>query len=262
MRFIRYRTGSEEPRYGWVYEDRIGPIEGVPFGDYRRLEAEIPMHMVRLLAPLLPGKIICVGRNYPEHAREQGFEVPEIPMLFMKPPSSIIGPSENIILPPQSQKVEHEGELAVVIGRRGRWISSEDALDYVMGYTCANDVTARDLQRRDGQWTRGKGFDTFLPLGPWIETDLDPADVLVQTRVNGEMRQMASTREMMFTVEQLIAFISSVMTLEPGDLILTGTPAGIGPLQASDVVEVSVEGIGSLSNPVVTGSSRTESAKG
>lgn len=250
MRFIRYRTGNEAPRFGWIFEDKVGPIEGVPYGEYRRLEAEIPMHLVRLLAPVQPGKIICVGRNYAEHAREQNVEVPEIPLLFLKPPSAIIGPGEMIFLPPQSKQVEHEGELAVVIGKKGRWISSENAHAHVLGYTVANDVTARDLQRRDGQWTRGKGFDTFLPLGPWIETDLDPTDVLVQTRVNGEMRQMASTREMMFPVDQLIAFISSVMTLEPGDLILTGTPAGIGPLLPGDTVEVSVEGVGSLSNPV------------
>ena len=250
MRFIRYQTGADAPRYGWVYEDRVGPIEGVPFGEFRRLEAEIPLSMVRLLAPVQPGKIICVGRNYAEHAREQNVEVPDIPMLFMKPPSSVIGPEDTIILPPQSRQVEHEGELAVVIGRRGRWIPAEQAPTYILGYTVANDVTARDLQRRDGQWTRGKGFDTFCPLGPWIETDLDPADVLVQTRVNGEMRQMASTREMMFPVQQLIAFISSVMTLEPGDLILTGTPAGIGPLNAGDAVEVTVEGIGALQNTV------------
>lgn len=252
MRFVRYITGSEAPRYGWVYEDKVGPIEGVPFGEYRRLEAQIPIHMVRLLAPLQPSKIICVGRNYAEHAREQNVEVPDIPLLFMKPPTAVIGPGESIILPPQSKQVEHEGELGIVIGKIGRWIQANEALDYVMGYTVANDVTARDLQRRDGQWTRGKGFDTFCPVGPWIETELDPTDVLVQTRVNGEMRQMSSTREMIFPVEQLIAFISSVMTLLPGDLILTGTPAGIGPLLPSDVVEVSVEGIGSLKNPVTT----------
>jgi 2-keto-4-pentenoate hydratase/2-oxohepta-3-ene-1,7-dioic acid hydratase in catechol pathway len=257
MRFIRYTTGNEAPCYGWVYDDRVGPVEGVPYGEFRRLEAEIPLHMVRLLAPVQPGKIICVGRNYAEHAKEQNVEVPEIPLLFMKPPSSVIGPGESIVLPPQSRQVEHEGELAVIIGRTGRWISTENALSYVFGYTVANDVTARDLQRRDGQWTRGKGFDTFCPLGPWIETDLNPADVLVKTRVNGEMRQMASTREMMFSVEHLIAFISSVMTLNPGDLILTGTPAGIGPLLHGDVVEVTVEGIGSLSNPVVAGSGST-----
>jgi 2-keto-4-pentenoate hydratase/2-oxohepta-3-ene-1,7-dioic acid hydratase in catechol pathway len=242
--------GADAPRFGWVYEDRVGPIEGEPFGAFRRMEAEIPLEMVRLVAPVRPGKIICVGRNYAEHAREQNVEVPDIPLLFLKPPSSVIGPGETVVLPPQSRQVEHEGELAVVIGQAGRWIPAEEALKHVLGFTVANDVTARDLQRRDGQWTRGKGFDTFLPLGPWIETDLDPSDVLVQTRVNGEMRQMASTREMMFPVEQLIAFISSVMTLEPGDLILTGTPAGIGSLLPGDVVEVTVEGIGSLSNPV------------
>ena len=256
MRFIRYTTGSDAPRYGWVYEDRVGPIEGEPFGEYRRMDAEIPLHMVRLLAPIRPGKIVCVGRNYAEHAREQSVDVPDIPLLFLKPPSAVIGPGDTIILPPQSRQVEHEGELAVVIGKRGRWIPAEDALKFLLGFTVANDVTARDLQRRDGQWTRGKGFDTFLPLGPWIETDLDPADILVQTRVNGEMRQMASTREMMFPVEQLIAFVSSVMTLEPGDLILTGTPAGIGPLNPGDTVEVTVEGIGSLSNPVAASPER------
>lgn len=256
MRFIRYKTGSEAPRYGWIYEDRVGPIEGEPFGEFRRLDAEIPLHMIRILAPVVPGKIICVGRNYAEHAKEQNVEVPEIPLLFMKPPSSVIGTGDTIILPPQSSRVEHEGELGVVIGRTGRWIAAENALSHVFGYTVANDVTARDLQRKDGQWTRGKGFDTFCPLGPWIETELNPTDVLVQTRVNGEMRQMASTREMMFPVEQLIAFISSVMTLNPGDLILTGTPAGIGPLSPGDVVEVSVEGIGALQNPVAAEKAR------
>ena len=165
----------------------------------------------------------------------------------------MIGPDEPIILPPQSRQVDHESELAVVMGRSGRWIPAEDALDYVLGYTAANDVTARDLQQRDGQWTRGKGFDTFCPLGPWIETDMDPSDTLLRCRVNGEMRQMGSTREMVFTVAQLISFISSVMTLEPGDVILTGTPAGIGPLKNGDVVEVDIEGIGVLSNPVKAG---------
>lgn len=254
MRLVRYTYESDTPRFGWVLNDKIGPIEGTPFGEYRRMEAEIPLHIVHLLPPVLPGKIICVGRNYAEHAREQNVEVPEIPLLFLKPPSAVIGPHDSIVLPPQSRQVEHEGELAVVIGRTGRWIEASQALSYVLGYTIANDVTARDLQRRDGQWTRGKGFDTFCPLGPWIETDLDPADVLVQTRVNGEMRQMASTREMIFPVEQLLAFISSVMTLQPGDVVLTGTPAGIGPLLPKDVVEVSVEGIGILQNTVTSSS--------
>jgi 2-keto-4-pentenoate hydratase/2-oxohepta-3-ene-1,7-dioic acid hydratase in catechol pathway len=252
MRFIRYQFADEAPRYGWMLEDQVGPIEGTPLGDYRRLGAEIAVERVRLLPPVIPGKIVCVGRNYVEHAKEQNVDVPEVPLLFLKPPSSIIGADDPILLPPQSQQVEHEAELAVVIGQRGRWIPAERALDFVLGYTIANDVTARDLQRRDGQWTRGKGFDTFCPLGPWIDTDLDPADALVTCRVNGELRQMSSTREMVFTVQQLIAYISSVMTLEPGDVILTGTPAGIGRLKEDDVVEVSIDGIGVLRNPVKT----------
>lgn len=251
MRFIRYQYRNDAPRYGWVYEERVGALDGSPFGEYRRLEAELPLSSVRLLAPVQPGKIICVGRNYAEHAREQDADIPEIPLIFLKPPTSVIGFGDSIHLPPQSHRVEHEAELAVVIGKRGRWIAAENALDYVLGYTIANDVTARDLQRRDGQWTRGKGFDTFCPLGPWIETDLDPADVLISCRVNGEMRQMVSTREMIFPVPQLIAFIASVMTLEPGDVILTGTPAGVGPLLPGDKVIVSVEGIGELHNTVI-----------
>jgi 2-keto-4-pentenoate hydratase/2-oxohepta-3-ene-1,7-dioic acid hydratase in catechol pathway len=250
MRFIRYSIGDEKPRYGWVFQDKVGPIEGEPFGEYRRLEAGMPLDRVRLLAPVLPGKIIAVGRNYADHAKERGVDVPEIPLIFLKPPSSVIGPGDKIVMPPQSQRVDHEGELAVVIGKAGRWIQAEKAMEHVLGYTAANDVTARDLQQKDGQWTRGKGFDTFCPLGPWIETDLDPTDMRVTCRVNGEMRQVASTREMVFTIQQLIAFISSVMTLVPGDVILTGTPAGIGALQAGDVVEVEIEGIGTLRNPV------------
>jgi 2-keto-4-pentenoate hydratase/2-oxohepta-3-ene-1,7-dioic acid hydratase in catechol pathway len=211
---------------------------------------------VRLLAPLKPGKIICVGRNYAAHAEEHGAEVPEIPLLFFKPPSSVIGPGESIILPPQSAQVEHEAELAVVIGRRGHWITPEAAMHHVFGFTLANDVTARDLQRSDGQWTRAKGFDTFCPLGPWIETDFDPADALVTCHVNGAMRQMASTRDMVFTIRQLIAFTSSIMTLEIGDLLLTGTPSGVGPLTAGDLVEVTINEIGTLKNPVKTRQAR------
>ncbi len=250
MRFVRYTLGQSAPAFGWLIEDRIGPLDGSPFDSYRRQEATIPLSSVRLLAPVLPGKIICIGRNYVEHAREHNAEVPETPLLFLKPPSSVIGPGDKIILPPQSQQVEHEGELAVVIGRRGRWIPMEQALDCVLGYTIGNDVTARDLQRRDGQWTRGKGFDTFCPLGPWIDTDFDPADALLTCRVNAEIRQMATIRDMVFTIPQLITFISSVMTLEPGDVILTGTPAGVGPMVAGDTVTVEIEGLGELKNPV------------
>jgi 2-keto-4-pentenoate hydratase/2-oxohepta-3-ene-1,7-dioic acid hydratase in catechol pathway len=250
MRFVRYRTASETPRYGWVLEDRVGPIEGSIFAEFRRLEADLPLESVRLLAPVLPGKIICVGRNYAAHAKEHDAEVPEVPILFLKPPSAIIGPGQPILLPPQSQQVEHEAELAVVIGRRGRWIQTEDVFNYVMGYLVANDVTARDLQLRDGQWTRGKGFDTFCPIGPWIETEFETADALITCQVNGETRQMASTRDMVFSVRQLIAFASSVMTLEPGDILLTGTPAGVSPLTEGDVVAITIEGIGTLCNRV------------
>jgi|YNPNPStandDraft_1061719.scaffolds.fasta_scaffold02205_2 2-keto-4-pentenoate hydratase/2-oxohepta-3-ene-1,7-dioic acid hydratase in catechol pathway len=261
MRFVRYQRGNEPPAYGWLFEDRIGMIEGSPFGDYRRLEADLELVRVRLLAPVTPGKIIAVGRNYADHAREHGAEVPELPLIFLKPPSSVIGPEDAILLPPQSQQVEHEAELAVVIGRAGRWIHPDNAADYILGYTAANDVTARDLQRLDGQWTRSKSFDTFCPLGPWIETELDPADVMISCRVDGELRQMASTREMVFSVAQLVAFISSIMTLNPGDLILTGTPAGVGPLLPGNVVEVEIEGVGILRNSVIAAAGRTPEVK-
>jgi 2-keto-4-pentenoate hydratase/2-oxohepta-3-ene-1,7-dioic acid hydratase in catechol pathway len=251
MRFVRYQPLRQPVRYGWVFEDRIGPVEGSPFGEFRRLDAVLPFTQAHLLSPIEPGKIICVGRNYMEHAKEQGVEIPEIPLLFLKPPSAVIGHGQKIVLPPQSQQVEHEAELAVVISRAGRWINPDSALDYVLGYTIGNDVTARDLERRDGQWTRGKGFDTFCPLGPWLETEFDPSDALITCHVNREMRQMASTRDMIFTIRQLIAFVSSVMTLQPGDVLMTGTPAGVSRLLPGDTVEISIEGLGTLSNPVV-----------
>lgn len=250
MRFVRFQTGEDAPRYGWLHEDKVGGIEGDLFGAYKRLKAEIPFKDVRLLAPSAPSKIVCVGRNYVEHAKEHGAEVPKIPLIFLKPPSSVLAPGGAILLPPQSQQVEHEAELVVVIGKRGRNVTTESARDYALGYTIGNDVTARDLQKSDGQWTRAKGFDTFCPFGPWIDTDFDPSDALITCRVNGQMRQLASTRDMVFNIGVLIAYISSVMTLEPGDLIFTGTPAGVGPLQAGDSVEVEIDGLGLLSNPV------------
>lgn len=257
MRIIRYRVMSEEtPRFGWIMSDKIGQIEGNIFGTFQREEANIPLETIKLLPPVNPSKIICVGRNYAAHAKEHGAEVPEVPLIFLKPPSSMIGHQQEILLPPQSQQIEHEAELAVVIGQPGRWITAEDALSHVFGYTIANDVTARDLQLSDGQWTRAKGFDTFCPVGPWIETEFDPADAVITCHVNDEMRQMASTRDMVFTVRQLIAFISSVMTLEQGDLLLTGTPAGVSPLNSGDIVEVSIEGLGKLSNPIISESTR------
>jgi 2-keto-4-pentenoate hydratase/2-oxohepta-3-ene-1,7-dioic acid hydratase in catechol pathway len=250
MRFVRYQTKKSAPGFGWILEDKVGPVEGSPLGEFRRLEANLTLDSVQLLPPILPSKIICVGRNYAAHAKEHGEDIPEIPLIFLKPPSSIISPGDTILLPPQSQQVEHEAELVVVIGKRGRWISLNEARSFIFGYTIGNDVTARDLQRRDGQWTRAKGFDTFCSFGPWIETDFDPADALITCHVNGEMRQMASTRDMVFDVSQLITFVSSVMTLEPGDLLFTGTPAGVGPLLPGDVVDVKIDRLGTLSNPV------------
>jgi 2-keto-4-pentenoate hydratase/2-oxohepta-3-ene-1,7-dioic acid hydratase in catechol pathway len=250
MRIIRFQFGDNAPRYGWVLGDRVGLIEGSPFGEFRRAETNLSISEVKLLAPVVPQKIVCIGRNYAAHAEEQGVQVPDNPIIFLKPTSSVIGPGDTIQLPPQSNQVEHEAELAVVIGKRGRWLFQDDALDYLLGYTIANDVTARDLQRRDGQWTRGKGFDTFCPVGPWIETEFDPTDTLITCHVNDELRQMGTTRDMVFTVQQLLVFISSVMTLEPGDLILTGTPSGVGPLKPGDQVSIAIEGLGELINHV------------
>ena len=251
MRIVRFqREPGDQPSWGWVTDDRIGMIEGTPFEPFRRQEALLSIDKVQLLSPVVPGKIIGVGFNFRVHADELNAEVPQVPLIFFKPPSSLIGPGDAIILPPQSDQVEHEGELAVVIGKRGRWVSPDEATQLVLGYSIANDVTARDLQRSDDQWTRAKGFDTFCPIGPWIETELEPTDTMITCTVNGQMRQMASTRDMIFSVRELIAFISSIMTLEPGDLILTGTPAGVGTLAPGDEVMVKIEGIGSLTNVV------------
>jgi 2-keto-4-pentenoate hydratase/2-oxohepta-3-ene-1,7-dioic acid hydratase in catechol pathway len=250
MRIVRYQTGNEPPRYGWLHDDKIGDIDGDLFGAYKRLEAKTPLADVKLLAPCTPSKIVCVGRNYVEHAKELGNEVPKIPLIFLKPPSSIINPGDVILLPPQSKQVEHEAELVVVIGRRGRNITAEEAKNYVFGYTIGNDVTARDLQKTDEQWTRAKGFDTFCPFGPWIDTDFNIADALITCKVSGQPRQMASTRDVVFSVPTLVAYISSVMTLEPGDLIFTGTPSGVGALEDGNEVVVEIEGLGVLKNLV------------
>ncbi len=251
MRILRFKRDAQaEPHWGWLDDGQVGELEGSPFTTYRRLEASSPVESVILLPPTIPSKIICIGRNYVAHAAEHEAEVPKLPLLFLKAPSALIGPGEPILLPVQSKQVEHEAELAVVFGRRGRWITPEAAKDYILGYTAVNDVTARDLQFSDGQWSRSKSFDTFCPLGPWIETELDPAEVLVKCLVNGQLRQMGSTRDLVHPVPQLIAYISAVMTLEPGDLLLTGTPAGVSLLVAGDEVTVEVEGVGSLTNPV------------
>lgn len=250
MKIARFAFSKYKEQYGWILENEIGLIEGDIFNEYRRLETEIQLDRARLLPPVVPGKIICVARNYIEHARERNVEVPEIPMIFLKPPTAIIATNETIQIPPQSNQVEHEAELAVVIGKAGRWIDIDNAYDHIFGYTIGNDVTARDLQRNESQWTRAKGFDTFCPLGPWIETEVDVTDLLITCRVNGELRQMASTKEMIFPVTQLVAYVSNIMTLLPGDVILTGTPAGVGSLEKGDKVEITIEGIGSLTNTV------------
>ena len=197
-----------------------------------------------------PSKIVCVGRNYADHARELGNEAPSEPIIFLKPPSAVLAPGGRIVRPPQSQRVDFEGELALVIGREARNVAEGSWRDFVAGFTCANDVTARDLQKKDVQFTRGKSFDTFCPIGPWIETDLDPASLRLITRVNGEVRQDGNTSQMIFSCGFIIAFITSIMTLAPGDVVLTGTPAGVGPLNAGDTVEVEIEGIGTLRNVV------------
>ncbi len=251
MHIVRFRHNPGEPaHWGWVREEMVGLLDGSPFSLFRRESPAFPLGRVEMLPPVEPGKIICVGRNYAAHAAEHEAEVPDLPLLFLKPPSSVIGHRQTIRLPAQSTQIEHEAELAVVIGEGGRWIAPDVADRHILGYTVANDVTARDLQRRDGQWTRAKGFDTFCPLGPWIETEFTPADALITCSVNGQLRQMASTRDLVFPVRQLVAFISSVMSLAPGDVILTGTPAGVGPLVDGDEVEIEIENLGRLSNPV------------
>jgi 2-keto-4-pentenoate hydratase/2-oxohepta-3-ene-1,7-dioic acid hydratase in catechol pathway len=212
----------------------------------------IPLAEVTLHAPVQPSKIVCIGRNYREHAAELGHGVPVEPLIFLKPPSSVLAPGRTIIRPKISSRVDHEGELGVVIGKRCRSLESgEDVRPYILGYTCVNDVTARDLQNKDGQWTRAKGFDTFCPVGPIVTDELDPwAGVELETRVNGETRQQGNTRDFIFLLDVVIRHISQVMALFPGDLIATGTPKGVGPLRAGDVVEVTVQGIGTLRNPV------------
>ncbi len=257
MRICRFLDlSSPHPRrarYGVLEGDHVIPLrEDHPFGPITRQESDIlPIERAQLLAPCEPSKIVAIGRNYRDHAEELGHEVPAEPLIFLKPPSAVIGPEETIRLPALSARVDYEGELVVVIGRRAHRLGEEDdPLAYILGYTCGNDVTARDLQQRDGVFARAKGFDTFAPIGPVIATDLDPSDLRIETRVNGRVRQRASTCDLIFPVPQLVRFISQIMTLLPGDLIFTGTPAGVGPLSDGDVVEVDIEGIGTLRNYV------------
>ncbi len=262
MRIARFAIG-DEVGYGVVGEARgaggeqvIAELSGHPFGpgpDAIRLTGvSHRVADVRLLAPVLPSKVVAVGKNYAEHAREMGGEPPAQPVLFLKPSTAVCGPGDPIRYPAAlTQRVDYEGELAVVIGRLCRDVPASQAGGVIFGYTCANDVTARDLQAQDGQWARAKGFDTFCPLGPWIETDVDPGDLELTTSVNGEVRQRARTSALLHGVAALVAYASSVMTLLPGDVLLTGTPAGVGPLTDGDEVSVTIENIGTLTNPVV-----------
>jgi 2-keto-4-pentenoate hydratase/2-oxohepta-3-ene-1,7-dioic acid hydratase in catechol pathway len=236
----------------------VAEMSGHPFGpgeDVKLTGARYPLADVRLLAPVLPSKIVAIGKNYADHARETGSEPPAEPLIFLKPSTAVIGPGDQIVRPAQlSKRVDFEGELALVFGRLCRDVPAARVPEVTFGYTCANDVTARDLQASDGQWARAKGFDTFCPLGPWIETGLDPGDAELTTTVNGEVKQRASTSLLMHDIVALVTYVTAVMTMLPGDVLLTGTPAGIGPLVAGDEVSVHVDGIGTLTNPVADSS--------
>ena len=250
MRIVRY-SRQGDVGFGILEGETVAAISPHPFGAFEYTGERLPAGEVRLLAPVLPSKVIAIGRNYAEHARELGNEVPPEPVIFLKLSTSVIGPGDPIIRPDGVGQVDFEGELAVIVGKLVRRLETADAIQAVLGFTCANDVTARDLQRSDGQWTRAKGFDTFCPLGPWIETDLDSSDLAISTLVNGEVKQQARTSQLERGVADLLAFVSGVMTLLPGDVLLTGTPAGVGPLEPGDRVEVEVEGVGILANEVV-----------
>lgn len=252
MRIARFST-DDGMSFGVVEENTVAVIAAHPFGELTFTGQRLPLADVRLLAPILPSKIIAIGKNYADHVREMGGdEPPAEPVLFSKPSTAVIGPGEAIAYPQKlSERVDHEGELAVVIGRMCREVPAARAAEVILGYTCANDVTARDLQAKDGQWTRAKGFDTFCPIGPWIETEVDPADLSISTTVNGEVRQEARTSLLLHDVPTLVEYVSQVMTLLPGDVILTGTPAGVGPMEVGDEVTVTVENIGSLTNRVI-----------
>lgn len=239
------------PVFGVVNGTSIDIIKGHPFSDLEFTGVNLDLEKVKILSPVLPSKIVCVGKNYADHAKELGGEVPAEPVIFIKPSTTVIGENDQIVLPTQSTNVHHEVELAVVISHLCKNVDVSRAGEVILGYTIANDVTARDLQNSDGQWTRAKSFDTFCPIGPWIETELDPTNLDLTCEVNGQLRQSGNTSEMVRTAHEMVAWISTVMTLLPGDVILTGTPAGVGPIVNGDIVEVTISGIGTLSNPVI-----------
>lgn len=239
------------PVFGIINGTKIGILKSHPFGELEPTGVALDLDDVKILSPVLPSKVVCVGKNYADHAKELGGEVPAEPVIFIKPNTTVIGENDPIVLPPQSGNVHHEVELAVVISHLCKNVAVERAHEVILGYTVANDVTARDLQNVDGQWTRAKSFDTFCPLGPWIETEIDPGKLELTCEVNGEVRQAGNTKDLVRSAHEMVAWISNIMTLLPGDVILTGTPAGVGPINAGDIVEVTISGIGTLSNPVV-----------
>jgi 2-keto-4-pentenoate hydratase/2-oxohepta-3-ene-1,7-dioic acid hydratase in catechol pathway len=260
MRIARFSIDGNVA-FGAVEGDPTGPgfdglvidiIKGVPFADFELSGTKVPVDKVRLLSPVLPNKVVAIGRNYADHAAELGHEAPTEPWAFFKPSTSVIGPGDSIVYPSFSREVHHEAELAVVIKRLCREVPRERVKDVILGYTCANDVTARDTQRTEKQWARAKGFDSSCPLGPWIETDLDPSDLAITATVNGELRQAGRSAQMINSIEDLIVNITEAMTLLPGDVLLTGTPAGVGPLHPGDEVAVTIEGIGTLTNKVIS----------
>jgi 2-keto-4-pentenoate hydratase/2-oxohepta-3-ene-1,7-dioic acid hydratase in catechol pathway len=246
LRLVRFLMNGVEA-YGIVRGECVQPISWEPFEEVVPTSETLDTDSVRLLAPVVPSKIVGIGLNYTDHASEVGLQPPAEPALFLKASSTVLEPGGAVVLPPQSKRVDYEGELAVIIGREARSVDRGDAASFVFGYTCGLDMTARDLQAADVQWTRAKNFDTFCPLGPWVETELDPADLALELRLNGDVRQSSRTSNMIFDVPYLVSFVSSVMTLYPGDVIMTGTPAGIGQVGSGDTVEVSIEGIGTLS---------------
>jgi 2-keto-4-pentenoate hydratase/2-oxohepta-3-ene-1,7-dioic acid hydratase in catechol pathway len=251
MRLLRFRHGDRiATGVADTHDDTVRVLAGTFFEDPLPTGEELPLEGLHLLAPILPSKLVCVGKNYAAHAAEFGMTVPEEPLLFLKPSTAVLGPNDPITLLPISRRIDYEGELVVVIGRLAKDIKAEDAYRVILGYTCGNDVTLRTLQRSDDQWTRAKGFDGSAPIGPWIETDIDPNDVVVETRLNGEVRQHASSVDMVYGVATLVEYITSFMTLLPGDMIMTGTPEGVGKLTPGDLVEVEVEGLGTLANTV------------
>ncbi len=247
---IRFSYGGRV-RYGLLTGARLRLYEGSPFAGGKPGKKTAPLEKVKILAPCRPSKVVAIGRNYKAHAEEFNSPLPPEPMVFLKPPSSVIGPGQNIILPAFSKRVDHEAELAVVIGKKCRSVTPEEATDYILGYTCLNDVSARDLQKKDVQWARAKGFDTFCPLGPVIALDIDPTKLRVRALLNKKLKQSAKTSDMIFDVYFILSHVSQVMTLNPGDVIATGTPAGVGPMKSGDVITIEVKGIGRLTNPVL-----------